>query len=811
MANQNNEDRKKKNKKKKSSPKDIVDKKTGLTITPTSNNEEKPKDAKKLEAYNERQAKAKEANKITSVISKSGPYNDAQEEKLYKGSEDVTGVEPSGPQKKVLQQISNDQERVKREKKQAELDAQEDVPSPTGISPKENKKLLKKQKKAQIQTSRELNKKTPDQESSSAILEAMDREILTTAKSPKEINEAMKVKEEVGVELKRKEKSQKKEEKVKTAILKAIKGKVTNGIFNSLAELKPSDLFKMAKESGMKIPGLSKGKGSSARDAYIDTVEKLAVQDYFPQVNKNIGVGTFSGARIGSETIYTGAGALAPMGLYDARRRALKARFGTSQKSIEQLVNFDEVPATYQQSFNKAAIARYNEIMSSDASLQEKNSELFKLETAAKNITYGYNTAKSVRDQIFNPTEGDELFIPKEALTTLTKYIANLNDPKYIEGVLNGDINMAQDAAQIKFYRNLVTDATQFAETMGNFEKELPFNSYINSLSPSQLDNLKTLDPTNVDGVFAKNTMKFFSEDLDKLFDSKFLNDNELVGVYSSDQLEKARDVFKQMLAPSILQDLAEYDGDDGGSGGGLGPNRYVFQEGLKSDEAFFEGLLKSATSTAQIDQVSNVRGVEVKKYSPFNPRGSRNTDADYVAIEESLQVGTDKLSDIASFNTRNEGPLIRVSLSAAGDVKLMTVTEAYRRAQAGTIYSPDFGTEISENDLKNFKDNIAKYQVKISGQVAAPVYYEGNLPKPVKRDLSNQADYNSSSEKGILYQNLGQPLVRETTYSVAAGANVTKDTPLNFIIQGPTYMGTTDKMQEMDSAYTKTGVPERR
>lgn len=819
MAKQNNEERKKRrqerrSKRKQESPKDIVDKKTGLTITPPSEPKEPQEQtdaAKKMEDYNKRQAEKKESNKITSVTKKGGPYADAQKEKLYKGGEDVTGVEPSGPQKKVLQQISSDQERVKREEKQAELDAQEDVPLPTGISPKENKKLLKKQKKAQIQTSRKLKKKTVDQESSSAILDAMENEIVATAKSPREINEAMQVKEEIGKELKKEERKKRREEKKSSAILNAIKGKVTDEVFSRLSELKPADLFRMAKESGMNVPGMSGGGRSTARDSYISTVEKLAVQDYFPQVNRNIAVGNFSGARIGSETIYTGAGVLAPMGLYDARKRALKARFGSSQKAVDKLINFDEVPATYQQNFNKAAIDRYTEIMTSDMSLQEKNAELFKLETAAKNITAGYNTAKAVRNQIFNPTEGDELYLPKGTLDDLTKYVANLNDPDYIAGVLRGEENMAQDVAKVKFYRNLITDASQFAETMGSFEKALPFNSYVNGLTPKQLNNLETLDPTNVNGVFAKNTMKFFSKDLDALFDSKFLKDSELVGIYSEEQLNEAREMFKQMLAPSILQDLTEYDAEDGGSGGGLGPNRYVFQEGLASDEAFFEGLLKGATSSSQIDQVANVRGSEVRQYSPFNSRGSRNQDADYVAIEESLQVGTDKLSDIASFNTRNEGPLIRVSTSAAGKVKLMTVREAIRAANTNPIYSPDFGTQISVTDLKSFRDNIANYQVKISGQVAAPVYYEGKLPKPVKRDLSNQADYNSSSNKGILYQNMGQPLTRETSYSQAAGANVTKDSPLNFIIQGPTYMGTADKMQEMDSAYTKTGVPERR
>ena len=72
-------------------------------------------------------------------------------------------------------------------------------------------------------------------------------------------------------------------------------------------------------------------------------IEKLGVQDYYPEIGRDIAVGTFTGSRIGSQTIYSGAGGLLPMGLYDARKRALAETAKKKQAALDKLMTTPDV------------------------------------------------------------------------------------------------------------------------------------------------------------------------------------------------------------------------------------------------------------------------------------------------------------------------------------------------------------------------------------------------------------------------------------------------------------------------------------
>ena len=162
------------------SNKDAIDSKTGLTITPTSNDKEKSKDAQKLEAYKERQAKKAAENKITSVTKQVPQTPDGrvikrgsdgmikvsdekatstQSEKLTRGGEKLDSEEVSDRNEDLARARGLSRENFSKQggvpsgKTMPETMVTPnvdnvDVPSPTGISPKENKKLLKKNKKS---------------------------------------------------------------------------------------------------------------------------------------------------------------------------------------------------------------------------------------------------------------------------------------------------------------------------------------------------------------------------------------------------------------------------------------------------------------------------------------------------------------------------------------------------------------------------------------------------------------------------------------------------------------------------------------
>lgn len=77
-------------------------------------------------------------------------------------------------------------------------------------------------------------------------------------------------------------------------------------------------------------------------------IEKLGVQDYFPNAGESIAVGSYSGKYIGNTTIFAAPGARVPFGLYDARMRALKDAAAEKQKAIDKILTAPETAAQFQ-------------------------------------------------------------------------------------------------------------------------------------------------------------------------------------------------------------------------------------------------------------------------------------------------------------------------------------------------------------------------------------------------------------------------------------------------------------------------------
>jgi hypothetical protein len=89
------------------------------------------------------------------------------------------------------------------------------------------------------------------------------------------------------------------------------------------------EIYEQARQAKSKAPQLA--------------IEKLGLQDYYPEAGRNIAVGTFTGSRIGSQTIYSGAGGLLPLGLYDARKRAIATEIKKKEAIMDQLKEMPDI------------------------------------------------------------------------------------------------------------------------------------------------------------------------------------------------------------------------------------------------------------------------------------------------------------------------------------------------------------------------------------------------------------------------------------------------------------------------------------
>jgi hypothetical protein len=167
-------------------------------------------------------------------------------------------------------------------------------------------------------------------------------------------------------------------------------------------------------------------------------VEKLGIQDYYPNVGRDIAVGTFSGSRIGSQTIYSGAGALLPMGLYDARKRALKDAAKTKQAEIDKILTVPDTTPQLKEAFYAYALKRKYEDLARnnfDPALYSRDLEARKndimLEATAKNLTYATQMAQKLLDGTIPKDGKPGNYMPEEQKKILRELLTGtMEDPE---------------------------------------------------------------------------------------------------------------------------------------------------------------------------------------------------------------------------------------------------------------------------------------------------------------------------------------------------------------------------------------------
>jgi len=164
-------------------------------------------------------------------------------------------------------------------------------------------------------------------------------------------------------------------------------------------------------------------------------IEKLGVQDYYPQVGRDVAVGNFTGSRIGSQTIYSGAGVLLPMGLYDARKRALAQAAKERQATLQKFLDIPDAPDQLNLEFGQYAgniildIAKKNNY---DPNLIPRDKqgmlELKRLENTAKELHLVDKTIGALIDKATTKDGGTAGYIPEKMKNEMYKFKSGLLD-----------------------------------------------------------------------------------------------------------------------------------------------------------------------------------------------------------------------------------------------------------------------------------------------------------------------------------------------------------------------------------------------
>jgi hypothetical protein len=209
----------------------------------------------------------------------------------------------------------------------------------------------------------------------------------------------------------------------------------TSTVLNNLGEKKDEPTYDRTATKDDVNKQIDNSMASYGANAPTGVIEKLGVQDYYPQVGRDVAVGNFTGSRIGSQTIYSGAGALLPMGLYDARKRALAETAKERQKTLEKFLNIPDTADQFNTEFGQYAgnivldIAKKNNY---DPSLigrdKEGQLELKRLETTAKDIKYADKLIGALIEKATTKDGGTAGYIPEKMKNEMYNFQSGLVD-----------------------------------------------------------------------------------------------------------------------------------------------------------------------------------------------------------------------------------------------------------------------------------------------------------------------------------------------------------------------------------------------
>jgi hypothetical protein len=282
---------------------------------------------------------------------------------------------------------------------------------------------------------------------------------------------------------------------------------------------------------------LDKDLKTSIPDAPVLALEKLGVQDYYPTVGRDIAVGTFTGSRIGSQTIYTGAGGLLPMGLYDERKRA-KAKY--VKENLAAIDKFLTVPDTYQV-YNDVARPYAAGILQDIAAkngydyskiMKDREGMIMvqKIKGGFEKFAKAGTAAEALKTQMMEAS-GD-IYIPDNVRKALIKFTNAQMDPEEVKKYLTGEKNSGD------LTKNLIAYAAG--------------SKYIKEMSPTWFKGDGTSVPLSV-----KTGKELNPEDAKKM-------QNELLKLKSLNADNDAYITFTKKyfsIDPSIMENWAKEQG----------------------------------------------------------------------------------------------------------------------------------------------------------------------------------------------------------------------------------------------------------
>ena len=279
-------------------------------------------------------------------------------------------------------------------------------------------------------------------------------------------------------------------------------------------------------------------------------LERLGLQDYYPDINTPLQVGTYSGSIVGNNPIFVAGGGYIPVGIIDARRRALERAAANKVKKGEKLKELMLVDSAeqYQDKIHEIGLGifnKYGEAAGWDYyQLMDMNNPLAR-EFQSEYQNYRANAKRTIAIQkqyetvLKDLTDGDK-YVPPSVLKAMEDWQSGmwsmdaLSDPELLQRIereMQSYDHMTKDAEALS--KDIQKDQTFFGAIPETEDEWAEYNKELETIKSSRnYDILRsgTFKYVPVDRIARLVDLKvdyghYFNPDQTKMDMFQYLND----------------------------------------------------------------------------------------------------------------------------------------------------------------------------------------------------------------------------------------------------------------------------------------------
>jgi hypothetical protein len=259
------------------------------------------------------------------------------------------------------------------------------------------------------------------------------------------------------------------------SILDSISPKGEDFNVNDISSYTPSDMSPQQKES--------------FNNMYSPSTGPLPVSTYYPGINHNIGVGTYSGSQIGSATLFAPGGDLVPLGLLDARDLAMKQAAMKKAKDLEDFNKQYQSPTTKHTAVQKSLTDSYFDGLNKwiGNATQKAGGDQATAINMLKNDVGFQRWNKGMQDRAKMQDQGVEIAAQLQSAEKDENFVLSPETRNAMKSFLSGEYAGADPFSK---------EGTQFTKNFISMKANYDLDKAVNDSLTKAIPNLEQLPPT---------------------------------------------------------------------------------------------------------------------------------------------------------------------------------------------------------------------------------------------------------------------------------------------------------------------------